>query len=147
MLKKYAQLNNKVFAFLASLSEKELNDLADGKVAIGLIGQELSSTQKVATVAESSIETPIEPKEKIDDKKGKDFHEVYELLKTVNSQEEAINYFEQMDLPKKDLLEICAHYELKSVKSLTKGAITQKIIEFTVGLRLRSKGIRGTDLS
>lgn len=64
------------------------------------------------------------------------------LLNSMQSREEAYSYFSSSDLKKADLEAICKKMDLPFTKKENIKALQEKIIEGTVGYKLRSQAIQ-----
>lgn len=64
------------------------------------------------------------------------------LLNSMQSREEAYSYMSSSDLKKADLEAICKQLDLPLTKKENIKALQEKIIEGTVGYKLRSKAIQ-----
>lgn len=64
------------------------------------------------------------------------------LLSSMQSREEAYSYLSSSDLKKTDLEAICKQLDLPFIKKENIKALREKIIEGTVGYKLRSQAIQ-----
>ena len=125
MLKNSVQLSSVVFGFLATLSEEQLEALVNEKAKLKLdYGSEARSVKKPAA----------------------DIEHLCAFLKTVETREKAKTHFEELRIDKSTLLEVAKHYNIPLMSKDSKAQLLDKIIEATVGSRLRSDAIFRTKL-
>lgn len=113
--------------FVQTLSDKEYNLLLNHKAYIKLINQSSSNTKQ----------TPVE----------KDFSSFIKTLTLCQSRNEAQDLFNNNKFTKKDLTVIAKNLGIHILSKDRKDIIISKLIEGTVGVKLKSKAIESLDLS
>lgn len=113
--------------FFKDLNEDEINDLLDGKGRLVYLRNE---TEQIAA------EEP-----------DNGFDTITLALHSFKSREEAYGYLENLKLKKDELIRVGELISANVNKKDNKARILEKIVESTVGARLRTEAIKSIDLS
>lgn len=140
-----------------SLSEQEINDILEEKVVVKLSrisknskqlnAQNTVTAKKVVLSSEQdtdSVESSEVPlAEKAQEVEIKTTQEVAEKLKKASTREEGVEILENFCPKKKDLESLAVYIDLPNHKKYTIPELRERIIEDTIGYRLRSRAIQG----
>ncbi len=148
-----------------SLTEQEINDIVEGIVTVKIvlksksskqlntqvkttISKEVSSTEEntnpVDELKASSIETEISSSEGLELKSEPlKIEEVAETLQKLDTREEGLRILTDLCPAKKDLQSLAIHIDIPNSKKDSIQTLRERIIEATIGYRLRSKAIQG----
>ncbi|MFB4331364.1 hypothetical protein [Paenibacillus sp. CR_12] len=116
---------------LSEMSEVEYEELLHGRGKLIYIGNDHAKQQKNS----QDINT-----------KHSATDELVVALNQMNSRDEAMKYLSQTNILKNDLIRLAVALDIYINKSDSKEKITEKIVESTIGLKVRSKAIRETRL-
>lgn len=114
----------KVARFLANLTSEELEDLAAGRAAIELV-QKRRAVRSRGGLDENGIENMLKK------------------LSSLQDRDEGAAYLERSVTTRADLERVATALDLPSEKRDTVARIRQRVIEATIGYRLRSEAIQG----
>ncbi|MEJ6486004.1 hypothetical protein N0Y54_32860 [Nostoc punctiforme UO1] len=155
----FQKIVNFIFLLLKevqSLTEQEVNDIIEGSVTVKLVlhskyGKQLNNQAKT-TPQLGSIEdkqdtvnsTETCPTEQVEIKAEKlKTEEVAGKLQKLNTREEGFRVLDDFCPTKKDLQSLAVCIDIPNNKKDVIQALREKIIEATIGYRLRSRAIRG----
>jgi hypothetical protein len=148
-----------------SLTEQEINDILEGTATFKIvlkyknskqlntqvkttILKEVSSTEEdtnsVDELEASSTETEIYSTEGLELKREPlKIEEVAETLQKLDTREEGLRILTDFCSAKKDLQSLAIHIDIPNSKKDSIQTLRERIIEATIGYRLRSKAIQG----
>jgi hypothetical protein len=125
-IEKAAQVLLRVSNFLRSLTEEQIDDLMTGRVSLTLTSQPAKRRQR-KRLSVTEIER------------------VRTELQTRSSREAGIEYLDNLSLTKETLREIASALDLPTPRDDTIARLKDRIVEATIGYRLRSDAIRSRD--
>lgn len=128
-IEKAAEVLTRVSSFLRTLTDEQVDDLIAGKVRLALTQ---NSERRRASKRGSAAKI--------------DVAHIREELMNRKTREEGIDFLNELALPRNSLQEIAAAMDLPTPRSDTVERLKDRIIEATIGYRLRSNAIRSTDL-
>lgn len=111
---------------LESLTEEQCNNILSGKGKI--------------------IYEDISKKSTIYKRENFNFKPYVEKIESLDNREEAYNFIQELNLKKADMVEIAKQLKIHLNKSDKKDVIIKKIIETTVGTKLRNEAIKNINL-
>lgn len=116
-----------VFDFLSQLSDKQLNDVLNGKAKLRIevdANDEIAESSKVFSIDSICAD-----------------------LERIDSRDMAIDYFYQLNLSKPILKQLVKHYKIPLAGKATNVQMIDSIIEAVVGSRLRYNALYSTNLN
>jgi hypothetical protein len=111
--------------FLRKLDSSDVEKIKSGAAKIGLLDVE-STQNPIRGDDDDSFARPIAEK-----------------LRSVASREEAREYIEQLDLRAQELRMVAKLLKIYPKSGDSKDRVIDKLVEYTVGLRLRNAAVRG----
>lgn len=124
--KALATILRAVADFLDNIDDKDIENIAESKKIITIDMKDKTKNTKIRT--------------KIYDK---DLKQIKLHLDTTDSREEAESYLQNAASKKSDLIAVAKHLSIPIFNSDTANDVLERIIDATVGYRLRTKAIRG----
>jgi hypothetical protein len=127
-IEKTAEVLRRVSNFLRTLTDDQVDDLISGRVRLTLTnGPSRKSLAKRRDVA------------------ALDINHLREDLTAKSTREEGIDLLESLGLTRESLREIATAMDLPTPKTDTVARLKDRIVEATIGYRLRSSAIRSGD--
>lgn len=111
---------------LESLTEEQCNNILSGKGKI--IYEDISKNSTISK------------------RENFNFKSYIEKIESFDNREEAYNFIQELSLKKADMVEIAKQLKIHLNKSDKKDVIIKKIIETTVGTKLRNEAIKNINL-
>jgi hypothetical protein len=121
-----AEVVRRVAIFLRTLTDKDIDDLVAGRVRLTL----------AAPPAKRSTPRTVE---KID------IEALRRELSTKATREDGMSLLDSLGLTRESLRQVAATLDIPTPKTDTVARLKDRIIEATIGYRLRSEAIRNTD--
>ncbi len=122
---KTAEVLRRVSLFLRTLTDGQVDDLITGRARINLV-----------TIAASKSTT------KARGIKELDIHRLREELGNKSTREEGMTVLENLSLTRESLRRVAAAMDLPTPRTDTVARLKERIVEATIGYKLRSKAIR-----
>ncbi|SRR6266851_6616361 len=123
-----AEVLRRVSNFLRTLSDDQIEDLIAGRVNLTLAPEPGRRRQR------SKVDTP-------------DVSMIQAELQSRMSREEGMEYLESLSLTRPSLQAIAAAMDLPTPRGDSVARLKERILEATIGYRLRSEAIRSRDSS
>ena len=114
----------RVTSLVSKLSDDDLKDLLDGKISIGLLGKENNKKRDKEIVDEKSIQ------------------EYVSQLRTSDEREKGTDLLNKKNITKSFLKRLAKQIDIPVSHRDNVEILKEKIIEATIGYRLRSKAIQ-----
>ncbi len=125
-IEKAAQVLLRVSNFLRSLTEEQIDDLITGQVSLTLTPQPAKRRQR----------------KRLD---AAEIERIRTELQAKSSRETGMEYLENLSLTREALREIAGALDLPTPRDDTIARLKDRVIEATIGYRLRSDAIRSRD--
>lgn len=125
---KSTEVLRKIADFLRTLTDDQIDDVITGKVKLTLT----SSRDKRVSVKPRSIDES-------------DIIHIREELVSKHTREEGIALLDNLELTRESLKDIAVAMDLPTPKTDTVSRLKDRIVEATIGYRLRSNAIRSRD--
>ena len=125
-IEKTAQILLRVSNFLRSLTEEQIDDLITGQVSLTLTSQPAKRRQR----------------KRLD---AAEIERIRTELQAKSSREAGMEYLESLSLTREALREIAGALDLPMPRDDTIARLKDRVIEATIGYRLRSDAIRSRD--
>ena len=121
----YVSEMERFLAFLNKLPQTEVKEIENGdkRIEINVVPSSTVSDEPIRQISVVALES-------------------ISLLNSMQSREEAYSYISSSNLKKADLEAICKQLDLPFTKKENIKALQEKIIEGTVGYKLRSQAIQ-----
>ena len=143
----YIELLEKLSSDLKKYSQSEIEDVFKGKSKFGIIDNvvekinkdinKLNSTDRTKLL-NGEITLVVPKKKKTSRQQSKpDYTDIMEYLRLVKTREEAESYIQKAGLTKPNLKELLKSLEIESKSSDKKGELIFKLVNGTVGSRLK----------
>lgn len=127
-VEKTAEILRKVSNFLRTLTDEQIDDLISGRVKLALTG---SSRRKISSKRQS-LSAP-------------EISGIIEELSVKSTLEDGLAVLDDLALTRESLRQIASTMDLPTPKTDTVAKIKSRIVDATIGYRLRSNAIRASN--
>jgi nicotinic acid phosphoribosyltransferase len=129
-LRKILKATSEVFYQLSVLNEQDFENLMSGEFEVRIINNKNKRNLTHITEKNDAI----------------NIKEILETLKSLSYRDEANRYLQDLKLKKVQMHDILRELDINFTTKDKNERLSEKIIEGTIGFRLRSEAIRKTDL-
>lgn len=136
-----ALVQNKIIEQIQLIGNQEVEDILNGMANFTLVYTQTNYNS--SNLIKSKQSKPSKSDKKIKQSNKDESNVIVEKLEGFSNREDGLKFLEELSLTKENLQKLAKSIDIPIFNNYTKQQLIEKIIEQTIGYRLRSQAIQG----